>query len=137
MRGTDCEHRSAQMMREVNGLYDKRWGEVLKFCLQVAARVSVLEQVWDVTKFSVSRSDLDDVGHDYGDSGASAFSPSDITKVLKDPEFHAYLSLVTVVNQTMEELVAWLEQCPCHEHLQSRYRSYTGRGLASRVRGSW
>ena len=88
--------------------------------------------VWDETKFNVGRSD----DHDDDNGGvdridgddedfAKRFQPAEITKVLCDPMFRGYLSMVLVLNQALEELAAWAERCPCHDALQHKYRQYT------------
>ena len=132
IRGTQYDAFAARLSHAIPGLYDKRWGEVYKFCASLDKIVKVLVAVWDETKFHVGRADdhHDDNDGDHGmdgddDDDSKTFQPAEITKVLGAPMFRGYLSMVLVLNQALEELAAWAERCPCHDALQHKYRQYT------------
>lgn len=45
-----------------------------------------------------------------------------VTSVLKDDSFHAAVDLILELDAVLQEMVAWCERCPCHQHIQRQYR---------------
>jgi len=52
------------------------------------------------------------------------FSVSAITAVFDNLNIHAQIELVVLVDKVLNEMSAWCEQCPCHAHVQSKYRDH-------------
>ena len=50
----DTPYPHALFSSVANHLYDKRWGEVFKFCRWLLSRLPVLRDTWDAAKFQVS-----------------------------------------------------------------------------------
>ena len=48
--------------------------------------------------------------------------PAEIAKIIRDMFCSAYLGMVLELANVMEELVGWLERCPCHGYLQYKFR---------------
>ena len=46
------------------------------------------------------------------------------TCFLQDVYFHAYLDMVLLLDEVMQGMTAWAEQCPCHRHVQEQYRTH-------------
>ena len=130
LRGSALDHCANWFAEPLPGLYEKRWNEVHDFCKKLERRFRVIQVAWDESKFENSRIERDEAGGAAADTEAragsgAAFQPQEISQVLRDPMFEAYLHLVLEVNGTLVELSAWLERCPCHQHIQEKFRSYT------------
>ena len=99
-------------------LYDKRWSEVYKFCCRLSDALPILQEVWDEGLFK----------HGAGIGGdvevRDGWQPQTVTCVLQDVYFHAYLDMVLLLDEVMQGMTAWAEQCPCHRHVQEQYRTH-------------
>ena len=99
--------------RRYSIMYDKRWGEVHKYCIKVDRLMPILRQCWDEKKFSTGLS------HKPDDDGG-VFSAAAITEVVKSAWFLAYTRMVVLLGETVEALTAWAERCPCHDSVQRK-----------------
>ena len=52
------------------------------------------------------------------------FSISDVSTVVKDLWLNAFVELVVELDGVMQNMVAWCERCPCHDHIQQQYKEY-------------
>ena len=83
---------------------------------------------WNQERFAVGRDDEygeEDGEHEQGggEGGGGRFDPAEISRLIRDGPFRAYLKMAIVLDQATEELAAWAERCVCHEHPQAQYSS--------------
>ena len=81
LRGTAFEPCAFLFHKHMHGLYDKRWGEVSKFCFQLDSRLSVLRGAWNEQVFNEGYAD-DGAGGDGDDN--RKFQPVEVSRVLRD-----------------------------------------------------
>ena len=63
--------------------------------------------------------DSNTFGGDSAEAGTEKeFKPTAISEVLQNGFNYVYCLLVTLLNGSYLELIAWAEFCPCHRHLQ-------------------
>jgi hypothetical protein len=55
--------------------------------------------------------------HEWDDT--AEFAPGKLTEVLRNTQFLATVDLVLELDQILQGMSAWCEQCPCHGHLQA------------------
>ena len=131
IRKTDFENMVPLFECRCNGLYEKRWGEVLQFCVRLDERLPTLVATWNEDMFAAGRDedeeqepadeeDGDNEGE--GHAAAAAFQPKEISRVLRSATFRAYLKMVMLLDYAVAELSAYAERCPCHEHVQSNFK---------------
>ena len=64
------------------------------------------------------------------------FKPYELTNILGDSKFHAYLSMVVSLHNVVEEIGVWCESCSCHEGHEKGTHPKRGRKLLTH-RQSW
>ena len=106
--------------RRMAPLYDKRWSEVFHFCSRLSEVIPVLSQAWHEGLFAE---------HLLGPAELDDFRATDLTPLLQDCAFKAYMDMILEINLVLESLSAWAEQCPCHTELQEQYRGATPIGV--------
>ena len=113
MEGTEYARLQWKFRKRFHPLYDKRWGEVAAFCNSLSDCVELLGQVWDQRKF------MDGAGND-----VEGFNATEFSSVITLPNFRGYLEMVLYVDNTMVEMMASTERCPCHMRLQAEYQAH-------------
>jgi hypothetical protein len=116
--------------KKVHHLYDKRWHEVFHFCAQVRPLLGPLAAAWDSRKFLGVAADADA-------SGDAAFNTASLQQVLRDDWFHAYMDMLMHLDEVLQSMYAWAEQCPCHRHLQQQYRQHVPISVSRREFGAF
>ena len=117
VRGSACEKFIPVCQRKVGVMYDKRWGEVHQYCRKLVDVWPVFVACWCPRKY---------IGEDCGkqerpDDSGQVFDPGAITEVVGSKWFRAYTSMLLMLGELVESLVAWAERCPCHQHVQSAH----------------
>jgi hypothetical protein len=114
-----------KLEKKIPHLYEKRWGEVHSFCLRLNDILSILRQGWNQRTYIGGNTD-----NTREDIDGSKFRPAEITRVVNDNFFAAYVMMVIALNSVLAEMAAMLERCPCHEHVQNIYRGHVPRRVA-------
>ncbi len=94
--------------------------------------LSILAQTWDPQKYSAG---VDAQGAARADqqkaqeraeatAGLSKFEPERISKAVRNPLFHAYTHMISLVETVPEKLALDCESCVCHEPLLKTLSSY-------------
>ena len=86
-------------------LYEKRWSEVLRFCLQVSELIGLLRAAWNPVKFNQGGGGGQANSREEADHGGHKFDIRAVTRVLTSDFFESYLTMVVLLNQTMEDMV--------------------------------
>ncbi len=130
LEGTQWEAKAYRFRKKFPHMYEKRWGQVLLFCTRLRGIIGILKALWDPRKVETLRhgrapaaAGKEDEGEE-ADADLEPLNVDAISRVLSDPFFRGYLELVVTLNGVLESMSAWMEQCPCHEHLQQMYRDH-------------
>ena len=97
-------------------LYEKRWGEVVKFCKGVSTFLMVLRATWNESAFKAQ------MAASRGDEEGKKIVCSDVTSIVNDNLFMVYLEFVLMIDEVTLQLSTWAESCSCHEDRASRRR---------------
>ena len=110
---------AAQFKSFSGSLYEARWGAVVDFAQKLHPLIPTLKAKWAAAAYS----------RGYIEHGADdvIFNPAELTEVLEDPVFEAYTTMILILYAHLEDLTAWFEGCPCHEHLLVRTSGHLSR----------
>ena len=133
LEGTPYKSFDKLFRAKIHPLYEPRWGEVYKFCSKLHPLLKVLRKAWNAAAYArrdAATSAGDEQGNCEGEEddqrgdglGAKdGWQPSQLTEVLQDKMFLSFCGMVLKLDELVQYLAAWAEQCPCHGHLQSAY----------------
>ena len=128
--GTPHEEKATELLTELApNLYDKRSGEVFKFCRWLNARFRLFMATWCAAKYQ--QAPVQDW------EGSKDFSVKKITKVCKSCVVAAHADFVVVMDRVLQEMVAWCERCPCHDLVQKKYGAQTPWSVVKRECGDF
>eukprot|EP00959_Pyramimonas_sp_CCMP1952_P215683 4511592-Pyramimonas_sp.AAC.1 len=102
-RSDDFEH-------SFTAMYDKRWGVVVNFMVELRKVLHTIRAVWNERVWLESRNRED----------STTFNPSLLTSTLGSSKFYGYFNMQLSVHYTLKRLTSWLEGCDCHKHLYKR-----------------
>ena len=90
--------------RKLPQLYTKRWNCVTTFVRKCKKIIGALRRHWKDNLY----------GGQEEQDGGGIFNPKKLSETLRSPFFEAYLDMVLMVNQVMEDCAGWCEGCLCH-----------------------
>ncbi|CAE7348811.1 unnamed protein product [Symbiodinium sp. CCMP2592] len=103
------ECHSMQILEAFSGtLRTERWGELAGYLHEGYPLLLFFRQYWDGVAYARG---LDDGGE------TEDFSCSAITEVLNDDHFLVYWQLQIALRDMIQDLLRWVEGCPCHSSL--------------------
>ena len=111
IRGSPLECQRHLFERGCGSLYEKRWGEVHRFCRALLNVFVQLRCAWDARKY------LRTHGEEQAHESGTEFKPAEVTMCLSSGLFHAYLLFVVEINGLTQRIASWFEGCHCHEDL--------------------
>ena len=56
---------------------------------------------------------------------------------MSDLDTAAYVDLVIEIDRALQEMSAWCERCPCHEHVQEKYKGMVPSSVARQECGEY
>ena len=59
-----------------------------------------------------------------------------MSSVARDSFFNAYVHMIVLVGAVLQEMAGWAERCPCHEHLQHKYKKHFPSSVLRREMGA-
>ena len=91
-------------------MYEKRWGVVINFMIELRRVLHTIRAVWNERTWSESQNRED----------TTTFNPSLLTSTLASSKFYGYFNMQLAVHSTLKRFTSWLEGCSCHAHLYKR-----------------
>ena len=104
-----CASRAVDFKNSVGSLYESRWSEVGKCCAKIVPLLPILRMAWDAKKYRQRLTATT--------ASEASFNPDDVTRIVNDNLFFAYMNMVVLLDSAFASLGSWAEGCPCHEDL--------------------
>ena len=127
VQGTRHEARLGDFHSFSATLYESRWNDVINFIRAVHDLVPMVKAAWSQRAYESAgerAARAPAAGDDGGGEGGGAaddprrgFDAAQLTQVLQGPLFFANMKMVLCLQSVTKDLAAWMEGCPCHEHL--------------------
>ena len=125
--GTPHEEHKEKFMRFGFSLYEGRWHEIIKFVQGLSQVLGILSKSWNEDSFGKASTTASAEGENKQRSGPRHFDPSFLTRTLRNPLFHCYVTMVERLDSIPESFVSWASGCRCHEQWCA------GRGVDARA----
>ena len=97
-------------------LHTPRWSAVALFCSAAVKPIGLLRRCWNHSAYEAKG-----VGtyleKSFENGADKRFRPADVSPLLKQPLFRAYLVLVICIHGLGRRLNAWFRACPCHAQI--------------------
>ena len=108
--------------KAIPSIYEPRWGYVVEFVRAALPLLKLLRRCWDKSKY----------GGKVQESGSGKFDPELFSQTLSSQFFFVYCEAVMALHLLAEDILGFIEGCPCHEAiLKGRSASHRAAALSA------